>query len=958
MSRTSIPWSARVRQSDSAATSAGEPAGVRTLGIIMNGVTGRMGTTSTSSARSSRSASRAASRCRTATRLCPSRSSWAANERKLQALARDARHRALDDRPRRGARRPERHRSTSTRRLTRRAPSRRARRSRAGKHVYCEKPIAADLGEALELARLARRGGRQERRRAGQAVPAGPAQAQAARRRAASSAASSRVRGEFGYWVFEGDLAARAAAVVELPQRGRRRHHRRHVLPLALRARQPLRRRCAAVLRARRHAHPRARRRGGQRLRAHRRGRGVRDRSSSTAARSSPDELVVVRARQPRRAARAPGRRHARQRGRGPARVQGAARRRRRRGRSGTRTSRTRSTSATAGRTCPTTAQFENAFKLQWELFLRHVALDEPFPWDFLEGAQGRAARRAGRAVVARAALARRAGARRCERYAECRRLDRCLPLRDGVTRAVHAPARRARDRAPARRSRSASPTRPRTSSPIRCATRRSAPGRRSTGTRRSPTAGTCGRYGLARRRGDGHGAARHGARLGRGAGADPPLGRRGARRGRRASRAAPAPTSSRPAPRSRWTTSSARTRSSARSSRASGGRVILMASRALAARGAVAPTTTARSTARMLRQVTQPVILHWLGDMFDPALAGYWGTRDLDAAMDVVPRRDPRRTRDKVDGIKISLLDADARDRAAAAAARRACGCTPATTSTTRADPRRRARASDALLGIFDAIAPAAAAALQALDARRSASGTRRCSRRRCRCRATSSRAPTHALQDGRRLPRVPERPPGALPHGRRAGERALRACTSPSCSCSPTRPGCCATRSSPCARMRHVLRCRGGRVVTPTTRCALALNSMTVDRWRLDEVIDACAARGVEWIGAVAPQGRPRSGCERGGAADRATRACACRALCRGGFFGAPTRRATRTTGARSRRPRSSAPTSLVLVCGPPATKDLALARADGRGRHRARCSRTRSSTASGSGSSRCTR
>ena len=63
----------------------------------------------------------------------------------------------------------------------------------------------------------------------------------------ASSAASCRVRGEFGYWVFEGDLAAGPAAVVELPQGGRRRHHPRHAVPLALRARQPVRRGAGGV---------------------------------------------------------------------------------------------------------------------------------------------------------------------------------------------------------------------------------------------------------------------------------------------------------------------------------------------------------------------------------------------------------------------------------------------------------------------------------------------------------------------------------------------------------------------------------------------------------------------------------------------------------------------------------------------------------------------------------------
>ncbi|HXE55264.1 MAG TPA: Gfo/Idh/MocA family oxidoreductase [Tepidisphaeraceae bacterium] len=37
----------------------------------------------------------------------------------------------------------------------------------------------------------------------------------------------------------------------------------------------------------------------------------------------------------------------------------------------------------------PNATEYENAFKIQWELFLRHVALDEPFPWTLREGAKG-----------------------------------------------------------------------------------------------------------------------------------------------------------------------------------------------------------------------------------------------------------------------------------------------------------------------------------------------------------------------------------------------------------------------------------------------------------------------------------------------------------------------------------------------------------------------------------------
>src|SRR2546430_11578705 len=83
---------------------------------------------------------------------------------------------------------------------------------------------------------------------------------------------------------------------------------------------------------------------------------------------------------------------------------------------------------------------------------------------------------------------------------------------------------------------------------------------------------------------------------------------------------------------------------------------VILMASRALA-RAARSPDDYRRVYGTILRQVSRPVILHWLGDMFDPELAGYWGTRDFDQAMHAclgIIREHPT----QIDGIKISLLD------------------------------------------------------------------------------------------------------------------------------------------------------------------------------------------------------------------------------------------------------------------------------------------------------------
>ncbi|MFL5190673.1 MAG: dihydrodipicolinate synthase family protein [Microvirga sp.] len=146
------------------------------------------------------------------------------------------------------------------------------------------------------------------------------------------------------------------------------------------------------------------------------------------------------------------------------------------------------------------------------------------------------------------------------------------------------------------------------------------------------------------------------------------------------------------------------------------GGRIILMASRALA-RLAKTPDDYAKVYGRILGQVREPVIIHWLGDMFDPALKGYWGTADLNRAMDtaVAVIND---NAGKIDGVKVSLLDKDKE-----IAMRR------------RLDKRVRMYTGDdfnyaeliagddqgyshALLGIFDAIAPAASSALVSLAA------------------------------------------------------------------------------------------------------------------------------------------------------------------------------------------------------------------------------------------------
>jgi len=146
------------------------------------------------------------------------------------------------------------------------------------------------------------------------------------------------------------------------------------------------------------------------------------------------------------------------------------------------------------------------------------------------------------------------------------------------------------------------------------------------------------------------------------------------------------------------------------------GGRIILMASRALARIGR-SPDDYARVYDRVLSQVAQPVIVHWLGAMFDPALSNYWGTQNLDSAMDVaVGVINANAT--KVDGIKISLLD---KQREIDMRRRLDKGVKMYT-----GDDFNYAELiagdeqgfSHALLGIFDAIAPAASYALSRLAA------------------------------------------------------------------------------------------------------------------------------------------------------------------------------------------------------------------------------------------------
>lgn len=146
-----------------------------------------------------------------------------------------------------------------------------------------------------------------------------------------------------------------------------------------------------------------------------------------------------------------------------------------------------------------------------------------------------------------------------------------------------------------------------------------------------------------------------------------------------------------------------------------SGATVILMASRQLASVAREAGDYH-KVYGRLLGQVREPVILHWLGPMFDPALAGYWGSADLDAATDSFVALTSDHVA-KVDGVKVSLLDPVHEVRLR--------NLLPPGVRVYTGDDFHypelikgdRHGHSDALLGVFAAIAPSASAALQSLD-------------------------------------------------------------------------------------------------------------------------------------------------------------------------------------------------------------------------------------------------
>ena len=327
----------------------------------MNGVTGRMGTNQhlirSICAIREQGGVRARRRRRAS---CPTRSSSAATRASSRRSRRRTASSAVTTDLDAALRRPDDTRLLRRRRRPACGPTLIRKAIAAGKHIYCEKPTAPTLAEALDLAQRAEGRRREARRRAGQALAARPAQAARcsidSRLLRPHPLGARRVR----LLGVRGRLAAGAAPVVELPQGGRRRHHRRHALPLALRARQPVRRGEVGVL-PRRDAHPDAlgrerqavrrdrRRRRLRDLRARRRGAIVAQFNSSWATRVRRDDLLDASRSTARTARPSPA-----------CATAASSRARRRRSRCGTPTSRSPidfydALAAGARRTAPTT---------------------------------------------------------------------------------------------------------------------------------------------------------------------------------------------------------------------------------------------------------------------------------------------------------------------------------------------------------------------------------------------------------------------------------------------------------------------------------------------------------------------------------------------------------------------------------------------------------------------------
>ncbi len=451
------------------------------------------------------------------------------------------------------------------------------------------------------------------------------------------------------------------------------------------------------------------------------------------------------------------------------------------------------------------------------------------------------------------------------------------------------------------------------------------------------------------RGRGDGHRAARDGPGLPGGARAGPAQRRRGRVRSAAGSWPGSRPTSCRRA-RRRWPRCSTRTGSSSPTCVSAGAVPVLMCSRHLAA-AARGPEDYLSVYSALLSEVDGPVLLHWLGAMFDPALAGYWGSASVpDAARDRAgaaegPRVHGGRHQDVAAGRGL-------RGRVPPPAAGRGAHVHRRRLQLPVADRGRRARATRTRCsGVFAAIAPVAGRGAGRAGRRATWPASGRCWTRPCRWPGTcSARRRSTTRRGSCSWPGSPGHQDhftmvGGLQSGRSPVHLAELLVLADEAGLLPD-------ADLAAARARAFFAdVRGG----PVSLERFSFNQATAKYWPLPEVVAGCAAAGVRSVGLwrepVAEYGLARSAALVRDAGLAGELAVPRRFLRRG-------RLARRQPAGHRRGRRRSARRSLVLVCGGLAGRPLDEARGPGRGRDRGAGARTRWTPACGWRSSRCTR
>ena len=367
------------------------------------------------------------------------------------------------------------------------------------------------------------------------------------------------------------------------------------------------------------------------------------------------------------------------------------------------------------------------------------------------------------------------------------------------------------------------------------------------------------------------------------------------------------------------------------------------MASRALAAR-ARGPRDYLQVYGELLKQADQPVILHWLGEAFDPALRGYWGSTDFDAAAGTVLEL-IERAGGQVDGIKLSLLDAGQEvtlRRRLPSGVRLYTGDDFNYAGLIRGDADGY---SDALLGAFAAITAPAAAALAALD-QGDVAGYDAAMGPTVPLSRADLRAADVPLQGRRGLPGLAERPAAALRDAGRTAAPAAGQAPDPRVragrrrtGADPAGPGRRADDGPPRPAGRPGAGMTGGAPIAGSGQVGLerlSLNQATVKHLSLAEAVALCARHDIPAIGLWRDR-VAEAGLAEAAAAVRAA-GLQVSSLCRGGFFtrafpeDPDGRQAARADNlAAIAEAAELGADTLVLVCGGlvPGQRDLGVAR-----------------------------